>query len=396
MSSRPSRMVCGGPNERTQAEGAHGMIERAGAHIDLGAIERNCARIRAALSGGAKLCAVVKANAYGHGDSWCAKAALAGGAEWLAVAAAGEAAEIRRHGIAAPLLIMGALTPEDARLALETPADIVAWEPEFARALAATANSLGVTGRVHVKLDSGMGRLGTKDPEQALPVAKIVDEAEHLQLVGVMTHFAPADDQGDDYFPQQLALFPQFASRFREQYPGTIAHAANSPATFRDPAAHFDLVRCGVAVYGLDPYQEDPQLRGLEQALTLRSYVAAVRRFAPGESAGYGRAWTADHDTCVGTLPIGYGDGWRREFTNNADVLIGGRRYPLVGRVSMDNITVDLGPDTDVQPGAEATLIGSDGNDRITVEELAKRIDTINYDVTCGLSQRVRRHWSAA
>src|SRR4051812_6217201 len=396
MSSRPSRMACGGPNDRSHAEGADAVIERAGAHIDLGAIERNCARIRAALTGGAKLCAVVKANAYGHGDSWCAKAALAGGAEWLAVAAAGEAAEIRRHGIAAPLLIMGALTPEDARLALETPADIVAWEPEFARALAATANSLGVTGRVHVKLDSGMGRLGTKDPEQALAVAKIVDEAEHLQLVGVMTHFATADDQGDDYFPQQLALFTQFASRFREQYPGTIAHAANSPATFREPAAHFDLVRCGVAVYGLDPYQEDPQLRGLEQALTLRSYVAAVRRFAPGESAGYGRAWTADHDTCVGTLPIGYGDGWRREFTNNADVLIGGRRYPLVGRVSMDNITVDLGADTDVQPGADAVLIGRDGDDRITVEELAKRIDTINYDITCGLTERVRRHWSAA
>jgi alanine racemase len=151
-----------------------------------------------------------------------------------------------------------------------------------------------------------------------------------------------------------------------------------------------------VAVYGLDPFQEDPQLRGLEQAITLRSYVAAVRRFQPGDSVGYGRAWTAQEETWVGTLPIGYGDGWRRDFTNNADVLIGGRRYPLVGRVSMDNITVDLGPDTDVQPGAAAVLIGTDGRERVTVEELAQRIDTINYDITCGLTQRVRRHWSAA
>jgi alanine racemase len=372
------------------------VIERAVAHIDLGAIERNCARIRDQLSGDAKLCAVVKANAYGHGDTWCAKAALAGGADWLAVAAAGEAVELRRHAIDAPLLVMGALTPEDARAALEAPADVVAWEPGFAKSLSDAADSLGVTGRVHVKLDSGMGRLGTKDPAQALEVAEIIDEAEHLQLVGLMTHFATADEQGDDFFPQQLRTFSEFADRFRERYPDVIVHAANSPGTFRDPAAQFDLVRCGVAVYGLDPFQEDPQLRGLEQAISLRSYVAAVRRFEAGESAGYGRAWIATEPTFVGTLPIGYGDGWRREFTNNADVLIGGRRYPVVGRVSMDNITVDLGPDTDVQPGAEATLIGSDGNDRITVEELAKRIDTINYDVTCGLSQRVRRHWSAA
>jgi alanine racemase len=372
------------------------VIERAVAHIDLGAIERNCGRIREQLSNDTLLCAVVKANAYGHGDTWCAKAALAGGADWLAVAAAGEAVELRRHAIDTPLLIMGALTAEDARNALEAPADIVAWEPEFAEALASAADSLGVTGRVHVKLDSGMGRLGTRDPEQALAVATIIDDAEHLQLVGLMTHFATADEQGDDYFPEQLATFTSFAKRFRERYPDVIVHAANSAATFREPAAHFDLVRCGVAVYGLDPFQEDPQLRGLEQAITLRSYVAAVRRFQPGDSVGYGRAWTAQEETWVGTLPIGYGDGWRRDFTNNADVLIGGRRYPLVGRVSMDNITVDLGPDTDVQPGAAAVLIGTDGRERVTVEELAQRIDTINYDITCGLTQRVRRHWSAA
>jgi alanine racemase len=370
--------------------------ERAVAHIDLGAIERNCGRIREVIGNGTRLCAVVKANGYGHGDTWSAKAALAGGADWLAVAAAGEALELRRHGIDAPLLIMGALTHEDARGALEAPADVVAWEPDFARALAASADAAGVTGRVHVKLDSGMGRLGTKDPEQALAVAKIVADAEHLQLVGLMTHFATADEQGDDYFPEQLETFTGFANRFREQYPDVIVHAANSPATFRDPASHFDLVRCGVAVYGLDPFQEDPKLRGLEQAISLRSYVAAVRSFKPGESAGYGRAWTAERETWVGTLPIGYGDGWRRDFTNNADVLIAGRRYPLVGRVSMDNITVDLGPDTNVKPGAEAVLIGTDGKDRITVEELAKRAETINYDITCGLSQRVRRHWSAA
>ena len=372
------------------------MIERAVAHVDIGAIERNCARIRAELADTTKLCAVVKANAYGHGDTWCAKAALAGGAEWLAVAAAGEAVEIRRHGIEAPLLVMGALSPEDVRAAIESPADIVAWEPEFAQALARTADEDGVTARVHVKLDSGMGRLGTKDTEQALAVAQIVSEAEHLQLVGLMTHFATADERGDDYFGEQLSIFTGFVARFRERYPDALVHAANSPGTFRDKSAHFDMVRCGVAVYGLDPFQEDPDLRGLEPALSLRSWVAAVRRFEPGQSAGYGRRWHAEQATNVGTIPIGYGDGYRRAFTNNADVLIGGRRYPVIGTVSMDNITVDLGPETDVRPGAEVTLIGRDGDERITAEELAQRVDSINYEITCALLPRVRRHWSSA
>jgi alanine racemase len=339
---------------------------------------------------------VVKANAYGHGDTWCAKAALAGGADWLAVATAAEALELRRHAIDPPLLVMGALTFEDARAALEAPADIVAWEPAFAQALAAAADSAGVTGRVHVKLDSGMGRLGTKDADQVLAVAEIVAEAEHLELVGLMTHFATADERDDDYFPHQLQVFTDFVDRFRARYSGVIVHAANSPATFREPSSHFDMVRCGVAVYGLDPFQEDAKARGLDPVLSLRSFVGAVRRFEQGDSAGYGRSWAAERPTYVATIPIGYGDGWRRAFSNNADVLIAGRRYPLVGTVSMDNITVDLGPETDVQPGAEAILIGSDGDERITTEELAGRIGTINYEITCGLAGRVRRHWRSA
>jgi alanine racemase len=371
------------------------MIERAVAHVDLGAIERNVGRIREELNDGTRLCAVVKANAYGHGDTWCAKAALAGGAEWLAVASAGEAVELRRHGIDAPLLIMGALTGEEARMALEAPADVVVWEPEFAEALARAADAARVTGRVHVKLDSGMGRLGTKDTEQALAVARIAHEAEHLQLVGLMTHFATADEQGDDYFPQQLESFTAFAERLRVEHPDVIVHAANSPATFRERASHFDMVRCGIAIYGLDPFQEDAVVRGLEPALKLTSWVAAVRRFEPGDSAGYGRAWSAAEATWVGTIPVGYGDGWRRDLTNNAEVLIGGRRYPLVGRVSMDNITVDLGAETAVRPGVPAVLIGRDGDDRITAEEIARRLGTINYEIPCMLTARVRRHWSA-
>jgi alanine racemase len=170
-----------------------------------------------------------------------------------------------------------------------------------------------------------------------------------------------------------------------------VVHAANSAAALRDPRSHFDMVRCGIAVYGMDPFHEDPGAHGLEPALTLRSWVAAVRRFEAGDSAGYGRRWTAEEPTWVATVPIGYGDGWRRALSNNCDVLIGGRRHPLVGTVSMDSVTVALGPETDVQGGDEVVLIGPQGDERILAEEVARRLDTINYEITCGLSPRVRR-----
>ena len=369
-------------------------VERAVARIDLGAIERNAARLVAELDG-AELCAVVKANAYGHGDVMCAKAAIAGGATWLAVAAAAEAAELRRHGLDERILVMGALTTDDARLALESAADVVAWEPEFVATLSGLADRSGIAARVHVKLDTGMGRLGTADPDQAMAVAAAVAAAPHLELAGLMTHFATADERGDDHFPEQLRRFTEFADRFRAEYPDVIVHAANSPATFRDSAAHFDMARCGVAVYGLDPFQQDPDDCGLTPALTLESYVASVKRFEPGDSAGYGRSWRAERATWVADLPIGYGDGWRRQLSNNAEVLINGRRHPSVGTVSMDNITVDLGPDTDVKPGDVAVLIGRQGDERILAEDVARRIGTINYDVTVGLLPRVRRVWSS-
>jgi alanine racemase len=346
--------------------------ERALARIELGAIERNCAHLKTLVGESTELCAVVKADGYGHGATWAAKAALAGGATWLAVATAAEAEDLRRHGITGRILVMGALTREELRTALEAEADVVAWTPEIRG------------GRVHVKLDTGMGRLGTKDRELARSLLR--DE-----VVGVMTHFATADEPGDDHFPRQLELFGEFVEEVRRERPDILVHAANSAATYRDPAAHFDMVRCGIAIYGLDPFQGDPGERELEPALSLHSYVAAVKRFEAGESAGYGRRWSAEAPTWVATVPIGYGDGWRRALSNDCDVLVGGRRRPLVGTVSMDNITVELGPESDVGVGDEIVLIGRQGEERILAEEVAGRLGTINYEVICGLSPRVRR-----
>ena len=359
---------------------------RAVARVNLAAIERNVARMRRELDARGALCAVVKADGYGHGATPAARAALAGGATWLAVVAAGEAAGLRADGIHAPLLVMGALSPGELDVALEADADVVAWDEAFIAAVAARGG-----GSVHVKLDTGMGRLGTRDPAVATRVAQAAAATDGVHLAGAMTHFATADERGDTFFAEQLERFAAWAPALKEEHPSLILHAANSAATLRDPAAHFDMVRAGIAIYGLDPFLEDAAARELEPALELRSYVSAVKPIAPGQSAGYGRRFVAQRPTHTATVPIGYGDGIRRGLTNNADVLVNGARRSLVGTVSMDNITLDVGTPPAAAVGDAAVLIGAQDEERITAEEVAQRLGTINYEVTCGLLPRVPR-----
>jgi alanine racemase len=366
-------------------------IARAQARVNVAAIERNCARLTRELGDGAELCAVVKADGYGHGAVQSARAALAGGASRLAVASAPEAGELRDAGLLVPLLVMGALSQAELREALAVDAEVVVWREQYLKQVAAAGG-----GRVHVKFDSGMGRLGTRDHAEA---TRVVEEARRIpavELVGVMTHFATADELDDDgFFMRQLARFASWARAMKADQPELIVHAANSAATLRDREAQFDMVRCGIAVYGMDPFGKDPAVRGLEPALELSSYVADVKLCEAGDSAGYGRRFTAEHDTYLGVLPVGYGDGWRRGLSNNADVLVGGHRHPLVGTVSMDNITVDLGSEEAAVQlcGERAILIGFEGTERITAEEVARRLDTINYEVTCAITPRVPRSY---
>jgi alanine racemase len=340
---------------------------RALARVDTGAIERNCARLAAL----APLCAVVKADGYGHGAVPVARAAQRGGASWLAVATAVEALELRSEGVDGPLLIMGALSAEEVAIAARAEADVVAWREDFAAALPREL-------RVHVKLDTGMGRLGTRDPDEASRVVTALGD----RAVGLMTHFATSDEDDQSFLDAQLAAFANWI----ERHPGLLTHAANSAAAISRPDTRFDLVRCGIAIYGMDPFHRDPADHGLEPALELVSYIAEVKRCEPGQSAGYGRRFVAERETWLGTIPIGYGDGYRRALTNNAEVVIDGRRFPVVGTVSMDNITVDLG-DEPPDRGSEVALIGHG----ILAEELALRLGTINYEITCGISQRVPR-----
>ena len=364
------------------------MVVRALARVNLAAIERNVARLQDAAEHAA-VCAVVKADAYGHGMLPVARAALHGGATWLAVATAQEARALRDGGLDdVPVLVLGALSDEELPVALAARADISVWTPEAVQALVDDGRPV----RVHVKLDSGLGRLGTRDAEEATAVAEAVRAAENLELVGVWTHFATADERGDAFFGEQLARFRAWAEPLRAQHPGLLLHTANSAAMLRDPATHFDLVRPGVAIYGLDPFGEDPAARDLEPALELVSYVAAVKPAAPGESAGYGRRYVAQRETLLATAPIGYGDGYRRGLSNKAHALLHGRRIPLVGTVSMDNVTFDVGAaGLGPKVGDDVVLIGAQGTEQVTAEDVAEWLGTINYEVACGLSARVPR-----
>jgi len=363
-------------------------VLRALARVNLAAIERNCARLASAAAPAA-LCAVVKADGYGHGAVPAARAAQAGGATWLAVATANEAADLRAAGVEGPLLVVGALTVEELDIALHARADVACWREASADAIARRAGALGVDAGVHVKLDTGMGRLGTRDAAEASRTAAAAAAAPRLRLAGVFTHFATADEDDKGFLREQLARFTAWAYEVRVEHPDVLVHAANSAATLAEPGARLDMVRCGIGIYGLDPFQRDPAEQGLEPALELRSYLAEVKRCAAGESAGYGRRFVAERDTWLGTIPVGYGDGYRRGLTNNAEVVVDGRRVPVVGAVSMDNITVDLGPGehAPAAPGEPVALIG----DGLLAEELAGRLGTINYEVTCGISRRVPR-----
>jgi alanine racemase len=370
----------------------HDPFQRITAIVDLGAVERNCATLAARLTPGTELCAVVKADGYGHGMGECADAALRGGASRLAVATATEAFELReRVGPEVPIFVMGALTGAELDVALQARAELTVWRAEFFTALAERSGMFGFRPRVHVKYDTGMGRLGDREPAAVARLADAAAADERVELAGVWTHFATADEDDDAYLREQLDRFREVALPIAERHPEITLHAANSAATLRGPEFHLGMVRCGVAVYGLDPYGRDAAAQGLSPALALHTYVADVKRFHAGDSVGYGRTWRAPADTWIGVLPVGYGDGYRRGLSNSAEVVVGGARRPLVGTVSMDNITVDLGPETDVEPGEPAVLIGEQGDVRVDAELLAERLGTINYEITTGLTRRVPR-----
>lgn len=369
---------------------------RSTAVIDLDALRHNAARLARAAAG-AELMAVVKANGYGHGAVACARAALDGGAGSLAVASVEEAEELRLGGITARILIMSPLADGGFTRALAAGCEVVAGDAHAVDGLSgavagATSPGALATPRVHVEVDTGMGRLGT-GADEALDLARLAAQ-RGCQVVGLMTHFATADErEGPEagFMREQLVRFRQLIPAFRDVFPGIQVHAANSAGTLRDPDAAFDMVRCGIALYGCSPFGGDPSDDDLVPVMTWSSRLALVKPFTSRMSAGYGRTWRAARGTWVGIVPVGYADGFARDLSNVAQVLVGGRRVPVVGTVSMDLLAVDLGPEAPERGGEEVVIIGRQGEERITADEMARWRGSIPYEVTCAVSPRVAR-----
>jgi alanine racemase len=363
-----------------------GATDRAVAVVDLAAVRHNAALL-VRTAGRARLAAVVKADAYGHGAVPVARAALEGGAGSLAVATAAEAEELRAAGIGGPVVVLGPLTgPEWARAA-GAGGEVVCWDAAGLDA----ARAAGVPG-VHLELDTGMGRLGAR-VEDAAALADAA-AARGVRVAGVMTHFATADEtEGPNagFLREQLVRFRAALPALTARAPGALAHAANSAATLREPASHLDMVRCGIALYGCSPFGRDPADHGLRPVMSWRSYLGQVKQVRSRESVGYGRTHRAARGTWIGIVPVGYADGYARSLSNRAEALVGGRRVPVVGTVSMDLIALDLGPEATERAGDEVVLLGAQGGERILAEDLARRRATIAYEVTCAVGRRVRR-----
>ena len=364
------------------------------AEVDAGAITHNARQLKA-LAGGAELLAVVKAFGYGHGAVAAAEAALAGGATWLGVALVEEGEGLRRDGVTAPILVLS--EPRPSAMPAVVAADLrpTVYTEEGVDAAAKAASGLHRPLPVHVKVDTGMHRVGAA-PDQAVMLALSVAGRPELHLEGLFTHFAVADEPARaDTTAEQLASLHAVAAAIADLgVRPDLLHAANSAGLLAHPAARLDLVRCGIALYGLAPA---PALEGvvdLRPALTLKAEVSFVKHLAAGQAVSYGLRWTAPVDTVVATLPIGYADGVPRSYgVDGGQVLLGGRRCPVIGTVTMDQLLVDCGPGADVAPGAECVLIGRQGDEEITAWEWAERVGTIAYEVVCGLSARVPRLW---
>jgi alanine racemase len=323
--------------------------------IDLGAVRRNVARLRD-IASPAEVWAVVKADAYGHGAEDVARAALQAGAAALCVATVGEGVALRTALPEARIVVLGPLMRGDEQRALEAGLEVTVSTPDLPDGL-----------RLHAKVDTGMGRWGMS-PEEARRLAP-------ERLAGLMSHLATADEADDTFARVQIERFLALA----EELPGVPLHLANSAGAIRFPEARLDAVRCGIALYGLSPFGDDPALQGLEPALSWRSEISFVRTLRLGEGTGYGRRFVAERPTRIGIVPIGYADGWRRGLTGT-EVLVAGSRRRVIGTVSMDSFAVEL---DDEPVGAPVVLIG----DGVLAEVHAAVLGTITYELVCGISR---------
>ena len=366
------------------------------ATLDLAALRHNGA-VLAEQAGTLQLWAVVKANAYGHGAVQCAQAALAAGAHGLCVALTQEAVELRTAGIDAPIMVLSEQPVSDAPILVAHRVVCVAYNEHYISALASAAATQAERTLVHLKIDTGMHRVGVT-PAAAVAHAQMIAHSKHLVLDGVMTHLATADDPAHSATMQQVAAFTDAVRDVRTVVPDLQhVHVANSAATLRALGLDCTLVRAGIALYGLQPGAGVASLvAGLQPVMALRSRVLHVQRLAAGQGVSYGLRTVLDRDSTIATLPLGYADGIaRRAWQTSARVLVGGRARRIVGVVTMDQMMVDCGDDT-VAVGDEAVIFGTQSQQSITVDDWAAALDTISYEVVCAISPRVPRDFVGA
>lgn len=354
--------------------------------VNLDAITHNVRSMKHHIGENVDIIAVVKANGYGHGAVQVAKTALEAGASMLAVAFLDEAIALRNSGIHAPILILGATRAADVELAIKNNLTVTVFSLDWL--IEAKKHIQTGVINLHVKLDTGMSRLGVRESEDLTTVFKFVEDSSHFTITGIYTHFATADEKDLDYFHSQYEKFQKLLDRISHQ--DLLVHCGNSATGLRFPGKLYNAVRLGISMYGLSPSiemkDELPYL--LEEAFSLQTKLVHVKKIPKGTKVSYGATYEAIEDEWIGTIPIGYADGWLRSL-KNSDVLVDDKRAPLIGRICMDQCMVKLPYELPV--GTNVTLIGRQNKERISVDEVAERLGTINYEVTCMITSRVPR-----
>lgn len=361
--------------------------------IDLDALAFNFRSVKSFVGDGVKYMAVVKADAYGHGATRCSRRLSSEGIDWFGVALPEEGVELRDAGISEPILCLGSFWHGQENLIIENKLTPVIYQIDKAKTLNQTAESFGKTVDIHVKIDTGMGRIGVRFDEIET-FAEQLTEFKNLNLDGLMTHFAAADDLGSNFTGLQINRFNLCVGNFRERgFEPTYIDLANSPGAIAYPNARGNLVRLGGVLYGLggDVLPAGIEKPDLLPVMAVRSEIAFIKKVPKGESIGYGRTFITERDSAIASVPIGYHDGYARNLTNLGSMIVCGKIAPVVGRVSMDWVTIDITNIDGAAVGTPVTIIGSEQGVSIKAEDIAAMLSTISYEVTCGISTRVPR-----
>ncbi|MFB4165175.1 alanine racemase [Alteribacillus sp. JSM 102045] len=360
--------------------------------VNLDHIKYNVENAKAQFKQKIHVMAVVKADGYGHGAVQTAQAAVQAGAEFLGVALLEEAMELREAGIQTPILVLGRTNPKDAEVAAKHNIRLTVYQKEWLAEAEKTVSQTS-TLKVHVKVDTGMGRIGIVEKEELSEFIKVLKQCKRIKSEGLFTHFATADEKDASYYQKQYQRFLKILNEVSSDLGElTYVHCGNSAAGLRFPDDCFNMFRFGISMYGLTPSEEilDVLPFSLKQAFSLHSRIVQIKKLPPGESVSYGATYTTTKEEWIGTVPIGYADGWYRyHSTHGGEVLVNGQRVPIVGRICMDQMMIKLPEYTPA--GTKVTLIGNQEDKSITVLEAAKRLNTITYEIPCMISKRVPR-----